>query len=95
MDLKPCVFLRQWFAEHVNHDRVLEVRIVCKKLFLNEHLEAPAYLIDLMHDKNPEIRRVCDQTLDIIMVSDVIVMSRYFSIFKIPNMSCPQLNSKK
>ena len=30
--------------------------------------EAPAYLIDLMHDKNTEIRKVCDQTLDIIMV---------------------------
>ena len=30
--------------------------------------EAPAYLIDLMHDKNPEIRKVCDNTLDIISV---------------------------
>ncbi|XP_069794323.1 kinesin-associated protein 3a isoform X5 [Narcine bancroftii] len=28
--------------------------------------EAPAYLIDLMHDKNAEIRKVCDNTLDII-----------------------------
>ncbi|XP_072297880.1 kinesin-associated protein 3-like [Eucyclogobius newberryi] len=27
---------------------------------------APAYLIDLMHDKNAEIRKVCDNTLDII-----------------------------
>lgn len=32
-------------------------------------LEAPAYLIDLMHDKNAEIRKVCDNTLDIIAVS--------------------------
>lgn len=32
-------------------------------------LEAPAYLIDLMHDKNTEIRKVCDNTLDIIAVS--------------------------
>lgn len=31
--------------------------------------EAPAYLIDLMHDKNAEIRKVCDNTLDIIAVS--------------------------
>lgn len=31
--------------------------------------EVPAYLIDLMHDKNTEIRRVCDTTLDIIAVS--------------------------
>ncbi len=31
--------------------------------------QAPAYLIDLMHDKNAEIRKVCDNTLDIISVS--------------------------
>lgn len=30
--------------------------------------EVPAYLIDLMHDNNVEIRRVCDTTLDIIAV---------------------------
>jgi hypothetical protein len=28
--------------------------------------QVPAYLIDLMHDKNPEIRKICDSTLDII-----------------------------
>uniref|UniRef100_A0A673BXJ6 Kinesin associated protein 3 n=1 Tax=Sphaeramia orbicularis TaxID=375764 RepID=A0A673BXJ6_9TELE len=33
---------------------------------LTLHPEAPAYLIDLMHDKNTEIRKVCDNTLDII-----------------------------
>ncbi|XP_071530765.1 kinesin-associated protein 3 isoform X1 [Panulirus ornatus] len=32
--------------------------------------EVPAYLIDLMHDKNTEIRRVCDTTLDIIGEND-------------------------
>lgn len=32
--------------------------------------EVPAYLIDLMHDKNTEIRRVCDTTLDIISEND-------------------------
>ncbi|KAG2461296.1 KIFA3 protein, partial [Polypterus senegalus] len=32
--------------------------------------EAPAYLIDLMHDKNSEIRKVCDNTLDIIAEYD-------------------------
>ena len=39
--------------------------------FLNPNIfsEAPAYLIDLMHDKNAEIRKVCDNTLDIISVS--------------------------
>uniref|UniRef100_A0A3Q1EQ89 Kinesin-associated protein 3b n=1 Tax=Acanthochromis polyacanthus TaxID=80966 RepID=A0A3Q1EQ89_9TELE len=31
---------------------------------------APAYLIDLMHDKNAEIRKVCDNTLDIIAEYD-------------------------
>lgn len=28
--------------------------------------EAPAYLIDLMQDKNAEIRKMCDTCLDII-----------------------------
>ncbi|KAJ6653859.1 hypothetical protein lerEdw1_008607 [Lerista edwardsae] len=37
---------------------------------LNVFLEAPAYLIDLMHDKNAEIRKVCDNTLDIIAEYD-------------------------
>ncbi|XP_068460778.1 kinesin-associated protein 3-like isoform X1 [Clinocottus analis] len=32
--------------------------------------QAPAYLIDLMHDKNAEIRKVCDNTLDIIAEYD-------------------------
>ena len=30
--------------------------------------EAPAYLIDLMHDKNCEIRKLCDACLDVIKV---------------------------
>ncbi|XP_064845189.1 kinesin-associated protein 3-like isoform X2 [Oncorhynchus masou masou] len=32
--------------------------------------QAPAYLIDLMHDKNADIRKVCDNTLDIIAEYD-------------------------
>ncbi|KAF3698889.1 Kinesin-associated protein 3 [Channa argus] len=32
--------------------------------------QAPAYLIDLMHDKNTDIRKVCDNTLDIIAEYD-------------------------
>ncbi|XP_046371421.1 kinesin-associated protein 3-like [Haliotis rufescens] len=32
--------------------------------------QAPAYLIDLMHDKNSEIRKVCDNTLDMISEYD-------------------------
>ncbi|KAL0117699.1 hypothetical protein PUN28_008837 [Cardiocondyla obscurior] len=30
--------------------------------------EAPGYLIDLMHDKNPAIRKVCDTCLDVIAI---------------------------
>ena len=37
--------------------------------------QAPAYLIDLMHDKNHEVRKVCDGTLDIISVSDITLTS--------------------
>lgn len=33
--------------------------------------EAPGYLIDLMHDKNPAIRRVCDACLDVIALCDM------------------------
>ena len=36
--------------------------------------QGPAYIIDLMHDKNVEIRKVCDQTLDIISVSDTLYL---------------------
>ncbi|KAM3875661.1 kinesin-associated protein 3a [Diretmus argenteus] len=32
--------------------------------------QAPAYLIDLMHDKNTEIRKVCGNTLDIVAEYD-------------------------
>src|SRR5437879_279607 len=32
--------------------------------------EVPAYLIDLMHDKNIQIRRVCNATLDVIAEYD-------------------------
>ena len=39
-------------------------------LYLEYSTEAPAYLIDLMQDKNKEVRRVCDMTLEIISVSD-------------------------
>ncbi|XP_068998099.1 kinesin-associated protein 3-like [Embiotoca jacksoni] len=35
-----------------------------------KHTQAPAYLIDLMHDNNAEIRKVCDNTLDIIAEYD-------------------------
>lgn len=46
----------------------LNPNAVC--IFNHFYSEAPAYLIDLMHDKNNEIRKVCDNTLDIIAVSN-------------------------
>ncbi|XP_029659747.1 kinesin-associated protein 3 isoform X4 [Formica exsecta] len=49
-------------------------RLLCKAdilLSLIELLkEAPGYLIDLMHDKNPAIRKVCDTCLDVIALCD-------------------------
>ena len=38
--------------------------------------DAPAYLIDLMHDKNEEVRKVCDSTLDIISVSRCVFLEK-------------------
>lgn len=35
---------------------------------LLQNTDAPAYLIDLMHDKNAHIRRMCDSTLEVIAV---------------------------
>ena len=46
------------------------------KLTILKSIESPAYLIDLMHDKNPEIRKVCDYCLDIIAISDTEWASR-------------------
>ena len=36
--------------------------------------QAPAYLIDLIQDKNQEIQKICDHTLDIISVSIIMYM---------------------
>ncbi|KAI0222322.1 Kinesin-associated protein 3 [Lamellibrachia satsuma] len=46
------------FYQMIFHQSTREVII--------KETQAPAYLIDLMHDKNPEVRKVCDGTLDII-----------------------------
>ncbi|XP_053980133.1 kinesin-associated protein 3 isoform X2 [Hylaeus volcanicus] len=37
---------------------------------IRETGNAPGYLIDLMHDKNPAIRKVCDTCLDVIAMCD-------------------------
>ena len=49
------------FYQMIFHESTREVII--------KQTQAPAYLIDLMHDKNAQIRQVCDNTLDIIAVS--------------------------
>ena len=38
--------------------------------FVIQNTDAVAYIIDLMHDKNTEVQRVCDKTLDIISQFD-------------------------
>ena len=38
--------------------------------FMIEDTSAVAYLIDLLHDKNPQVQKVCDATLDIIAQID-------------------------
>ncbi|XP_064649316.1 kinesin-associated protein 3-like isoform X2 [Lineus longissimus] len=50
------------FYQMIFHESTREVII--------KETQAPAYLIDLMHDKNREIRKVCDDTLDIIAEYD-------------------------
>lgn len=61
-------------AKQEDDEMVLQIIFVFQQILRNESTrgymikdtEAPAYLIDLMHDKNPEIRKVCDFCLDII-----------------------------
>uniref|UniRef100_A0AAZ3RG80 Kinesin-associated protein 3b n=1 Tax=Oncorhynchus tshawytscha TaxID=74940 RepID=A0AAZ3RG80_ONCTS len=55
------------FYQMVFHQATREVII--------KETQAPAYLIDLMHDKNAEIRKVCDNTLDIIAVSNRLLLN--------------------
>ncbi|XP_014780052.2 kinesin-associated protein 3 [Octopus bimaculoides] len=50
------------FYQMIFHESTREVII--------KQTQAPAYLIDLMNDKNTEIRKVCDNTLDIIAEYD-------------------------
>ena len=47
-----------------------------------QRTQAPAYIIDLMHDKNDEIRKVCDMTLDIISVSCFLLRFHKFGPVK-------------
>lgn len=65
-------------AKQEDDEMVLQIIFAFQQILRNESTrsymikdtEAPAYLIDLMHDKNPEIRKVCDYCLDIIADCD-------------------------
>lgn len=50
------------FKQLLNHE--------CTRSYMIKETETPAYLIDLMHDKNIEIRNICDHCLDIIAMND-------------------------
>ncbi|XP_076806498.1 kinesin-associated protein 3-like isoform X2 [Clavelina lepadiformis] len=66
-------------AKQEDDELVLQIAYVFYQMIWHEETrivivsktQVPAYLIDLMHDRNTEIRKVCDNTLDIIMEYDV------------------------
>nr|NP_001096950.2 kinesin associated protein 3, isoform H [Drosophila melanogaster]ABW09390.2 kinesin associated protein 3, isoform H [Drosophila melanogaster] len=65
-------------AKQEDDEIVLQIIFVFQQILRHEstreymikETESAAYLIDLMHDKNEEIRKVCDYCLDIIAISD-------------------------
>ncbi|KFB52104.1 AGAP000187-PA-like protein [Anopheles sinensis] len=65
-------------AKQEDDEMVLQIVFVFQQVLRHEstrcymikETESPAYLIDLMHDKNAEIRKVCDFCLDIIAITD-------------------------
>lgn len=71
-------------AKQEDDEIVLQVVYVFHQLCLHEESRAfiikgsdvVAYLTDLMHDKNPEVQRVCDSTLDIISSNDSLWRER-------------------
>lgn len=68
--------LRSFLVKQEDDEIVLQIIYVFYQMMLDDELRAklvtntnvPAYLIDLMHDKNPQIRRMCDNTLQAISV---------------------------
>lgn len=71
-------------AKQEDDEMVLQIVHVFQQVLRNESTrnyiikesESPAYLIDLMQDKNSEIRKVCDYCLDIIAMTDQVWASR-------------------
>lgn len=65
-------------AKQEDDEMVLQIVFVFQQILRNEstrdymikETQSPAYLIDLMHDTNPEIRKVCDYCLDIIAATN-------------------------
>lgn len=65
-------------AKQEDDEMVLQIVFVFQQILRNEstrdymikETQSPAYLIDLMHDTNPEIRKVCDYCLDIIATTN-------------------------
>lgn len=65
-------------AKQEDDEVVLQIAYVFYQMIWHEdtrniiisNTQAPAYLIDLMHDRNEQIRNVCDNTLDIIREYD-------------------------
>lgn len=65
-------------AKQEDDEMVLQIIFVFQQILRHESTrnymiqstESAAYLIDLMHDKNAEIRKVCDYCLDIISAID-------------------------
>ena len=61
---------------------VLQIIYACYQLLIHEETrnvllnetQFVSYLIDLMHDRNPQIRYMCDVCLDIIAVSEMMVV---------------------
>jgi len=70
-------FWNGFAAKQEDDEMVLQIVYVFYQMIFHQstreviikQTQAPAYLIDLMHDKNREICKVCDNTLDIISVS--------------------------
>nr|KAG5710596.1 hypothetical protein BaRGS_013242 [Batillaria attramentaria] len=77
-DLIPWIKSKLQPAKQEDDEVVCQIVYVFYQMIFHEatreiivkDTQAPAYLIDLMHDKNAEIRKVCDNTLDIIAEFD-------------------------
>lgn len=73
-----CGLIELLKAKQEDDEIVLQIIFVFQQVLRNESTrsymikdtESPAYLIDLMHDKNSEIRKICDYCLDIIACTD-------------------------